>query len=190
MTLLAAGLILFFGPHSVAILAPAWRAASLARLGAGPWKGLYSLLSIAGFVLILVGYGIARASPIVLYHPPSWLRYVAAVLMLPVFSLLFAAYLPGRIKAAVKHPLLLATVLWSAAHLITNGAAADVLLFGAFLAWSVADLVSLRHRPAGPIPALPAAKLNDAIVVIFGLALYLAFILWWHVALFGVPPLV
>ncbi len=190
MTLLVAGLILFLGLHSVAILVPSWRAASIARLGAGPWKGLYSLLSIAGFVLIVVGYGIARASPIVLYQPPSWLRYLAAVLMLPVFPLLFATYLRGRIKTAVKHPLLLATVCWAAAHLITNGALSGVLLFGSFLAWSIADLVSLRHRQPGPIPALPAAKLNDPLAVAFGLALYFAFILWWHVALFGVPPLV
>lgn len=188
MLLLIAGLILFFGLHSVAIVAPAWRAATIARVGAGPWKGLYSLLSIAGFVLILLGYGMARASSGALYQPPSGLQYVAAVLMLPAFPLLLAAYLPGRIKAAVKHPLLLATMLWAAAHLITNGALADVLLFGAFLAWSVADLVSLRKRTAGPVPGLPARKLNDPIAVIVGLALYVAFLRWWHLALFGVAP--
>ena len=155
MPILILGLIIFLGAHSVSIAAPAWRDRAIARLGERPWKGLYSLISIAGFVLIIVGYGIARQQPIVLYSPPAALRHVAMLLMLPVFVLAFAAYLPGRIKSATKHPLLAATKLWALAHLLANGAAADVLLFGGFLAWAAADRVSLKRRVQRPVPGAP-----------------------------------
>jgi uncharacterized membrane protein len=189
MTILILGLILFLGAHSVSIAAPAWRTAAIARIGDGPWKGLYSLVSIAGFVLVIVGYGIARHHPVVLYTPPTALRHVALVLMLPVFVLAFAAYLPGRIKTATKHPLLAATKLWALAHLLANGTAADVLLFGGFLAWAVADRVSLKRRPARAVPGAPARPLNDVIAVVAGLAVYAALLFGGHQWLVGVPLL-
>jgi uncharacterized membrane protein len=189
MTILILGLILFLGAHSVSIVAPAWRNAAIARIGDGPWKGLYSLISIAGFVLVIVGYGIARHHPVVFYTPPTALRHVALVLMLPVFVLAFAAYLPGRIKTAAKHPLLAATKLWALAHLLANGTAADVLLFGGFLAWAVADRVSLKRRPARAVPGAPARPLNDVIAVVAGLAVYAALLFGGHQWLVGVPLL-
>jgi len=112
MNLLIVGLLLFLGMHSVSIVAPRWRDAQVARLGEGPWKGIYSVLSIAGFALLIYGYGAARQSPVVLYTPPTALRHLALLLMLPVFPLLLATYLPGRIKSAVKHPTLASVKLW------------------------------------------------------------------------------
>lgn len=188
MTWLILGLVLFLGIHSVAIVAPGWRDAQLARMGEGPWKGIYSLISIAGFVLLVVGYGIARQSPVVLYQPPVWTRHLAMLLMLPVFPLLFAVYLPGRIKAAARHPLLAATKVWALAHLVANGTLADVLLFGGFLAWAVADRVSLKRRPARATPAAPARPLNDVIAVVGGLAVYAIFVMGAHAWLIGVAP--
>src|SRR5438045_2594814 len=116
MTLLIVGLVLFLGIHSVSIAAPAWRDGMAARLGEKPWKGLYALVSIAGFVLLVYGYGLARQQPVVLYTPPTWTRHLTLLLMVPVFPLLLAAYLPGRIKAATKHPMLAATKLWAFSH--------------------------------------------------------------------------
>src|SRR5256885_9401553 len=152
MAWLVLGLLLFLGVHSVSIVAPGWRDAQVQRLGEKPWKGLYSLISIAGFVVLLVGYGIARQHPMVLYTPPAWMRHVTLLLMIPVFPLLFAAYLPGRIQATLKHPFLAAVKLWAFAHLLSNGTLADVLLFGGFLAWAVVDRISLKRRPARPVP--------------------------------------
>lgn len=186
MTWLVLGLVLFLGIHSIAIVAPGWRDAQLARMGEGPWKGMYSLISIVGFVLLVVGYGIARQSPVVLYQPPVWTRHLAMLLMLPVFPLLFAVYLPGRIKAAAKHPMLAATKFWALAHLLANGTLADVLLFGGFLAWAVADRISLKRRPARATPAAPARPLNDVIAVVGGLAVYAAFVMGAHAWLIGV----
>jgi uncharacterized membrane protein len=190
MLYLIIGLGLFFGLHSVSIIAPAWRDRMFAKVGEGPWKGLYSLLSIAGFVLVIYGYGLARRDPVILYSTPVWVRYITAVLMLPVFPLLLAAYLPGRIKAVTKHPMLAATKFWALAHLLVNGALGDVLLFGSFLVWAVADRISLKRRPVREIRAAPAAGYNDMIAVVLGLVLYALFVQWLHIWLFGVSPLV
>ena len=189
MTLLILGLIVFLGVHSVSIAALGWRDAMHARLGEGPWKGLYSLASLAGFALIIVGYGAARQNPVVLYLPPTWLRHVALLLMLPVFPLLLAAYLPGRIKSAAKHPMLLAVKLWATAHLLANGSAADVLLFGGFLVWAVADRISMKQRVQRPLPGPKAGPLNDTIAVAAGLAIYAAFVFGGHAWLIGVAPI-
>ena len=155
MSYLVLGLVIFFGIHSIAIVVPAWRDATAMRLGDATWKAVFTLASVVGFVMLVHGYGLARADPQVLYTPPAWARHVAALLMLPVFPLLLATYLPGRIKAAVKHPMLTATKAWALAHLLANGTVADVLLFGSFLAWAVADRISLKHRPQRPLPGAP-----------------------------------
>src|SRR5690349_16096970 len=155
------GLVLFLGIHTVSIVAPQWRDGQVARLGEGPWKGIYSVVSAIGLGLLIYGYGLARQNPVVLYSPPAALRHLALLVMLPVFPLLVAAYVPGRIKAMAKHPMLLATKLWALAHLLANGTLADVLLFGGFLAWAVADRISVKRRPARPVPGAPARPYND-----------------------------
>jgi uncharacterized membrane protein len=189
MVLLVIGLVLFLGIHSISIVAPAWRDAQVAQRGDKGWKGIYTVISLVGFALLLYGYGVARQAPVVLYSPPLWMRHVTALLMIPVFPLLIAAYAPGRIKAAAKHPMLAATKLWAFAHLLSNGTLADVLLFGGFLAWAVADRISLKKRPARPIPGAPAGPMNDAIAVVAGLAIYALFVFKAHAWLFGVSPL-
>lgn len=190
MTLLIAGLLLFLSVHSTAIIAPGWRTAQVARRGEAAWKGLYALLSIAGFVLLVYGYGAARQSPVVLYTPPTFTRHLALLLMLPVFPLLLAAYLPGRIKTAAKHPMLLAVKLWALAHLLANGNLHDVVLFGTFLAWAVADRISMKRRTvARAVPAASLRPMNDAIALAGGLAVYAIFVLWAHLKLIGVSPL-
>ena len=190
MPVLIVGLVLFLGVHSVAIVAPALRARTIHRLGEGAWKGLYALVSLVGFVLICYGFGLARQAPVVLYSPPIWLRHVALILMLPVFPLIIAAYLPGRIKTAAKHPMLAAVKLWAFAHLLANGLLADVLLFGAFLAWAVVDRISLKRRSTPQLlRTAPRGPLNDVIAVVLGLAIYALLIGWARVRLFGVSPL-
>jgi uncharacterized membrane protein len=189
MTMLVAGLVVFFGVHSLRIFAAPLRDRLATRLGEGAWKGLYSLVAIAGFLLIIKGFGAARAAPVVLYAPAPWLRWVAVLLLAPVFPMLLAAYLPGRIRSTLKHPMLAAIKAWALAHLLANGTLADLLLFGSFLVWAVADRISVGRRPIASVPALPAGPLNDAIVVVLGLALYAAFLLGLHQRLFGVAPL-
>lgn len=189
MTTYILGLILFFGVHSIGIVAPRWRERMAARLGRLPWMALYSLIAIVGLVLIIQGYGAVRQEPTVLYTPPDWLRPVALLLLVFAFPLLLAAYLPGRIQQTLGHPMLVATKAWALAHLLVNGTLAGVMLFGIFLLWAVADRISLKHRQGPPVMRLPASRWNDAIAVIAGLGLYALFVLWAHRWLFGVPPL-
>ena len=188
MSVLILGLVIFLGVHSISIVAPAWRERTMQRLGKGAWKGLYAGVALVGFVLIIYGYGQARLNPVLLYAPPPWTRHMSALLMLPVFPLIFAAYLPGRISAALKHPMLAAVKFWALAHLITNGMLVDVLLFGGFLAWAVADRISFKHRQQPDLRTAPPSKANDAIAVIAGLIAYVVFALWLHVRLIGVYP--
>jgi len=130
MTLLILGLIVFLGLHSVRIFAEDWRSARIAQWGEMRWKGLHSLGSIIGFALIIWGYGLTRATPIDLWQPPIFTRHLAALLTLPAFMLLAAAYVPGtRIRARLGHPMVLSVKLWALAHLLANGRLADVLLF-------------------------------------------------------------
>lgn len=190
MSYLVIGLLVFLGAHSVAIVAPAWRSAMIERLGDATWKALFTVAAVIGFILLVHGYGLARADPQVLYNPPPFMRHVAALLMLPVFPLLLAAYLPGRIKLAVKHPMLVATKAWALSHLLVNGTVADVLLFGGFLAWAVADRIAAGKRAVPRrTPAAPTSRWNDLIAVVGGLVLYVVFVAWAHEQLIGVVPI-
>jgi uncharacterized membrane protein len=188
MTLLILGLILFFGVHSIAIISVATRDHWAQALGVNLWRGLYSLVSLAGIVLLVLGYVEARQAPEMLYVPPGWTRHIAFLLMLPVFPLMLAAYLPGRIKATLKHPMLAAVKTWALAHLLANGMLADVLLFGGFLVWAVAARISLKRRVQKPMMPLPAPSVrNDVLAVALGLGLYALVLFWLHRVLTGVP---
>ncbi len=188
MLVLIVGLVLFLGAHSVSIVAPHWRERMALLMGASQWKGFYAVTSAVGFAAIIWGYGIARHLPITLYTPPEWLHYATFILLLPVFPLALAAYLPGRISTALRHPLLAATKFWATAHLLSNGSLAAVLLFGAFLIWAIVDRISLKRRTQAPIATLPAAAINDVAAIVGGLALYALFVWRLHLWLIGVQP--
>ena len=187
MSMLILGLLIFLGAHATSIVAPAWRDAQVAARGEKSWKAIYGAVSLLGFALIVYGYGLARGAPVVLYQPPAALRHVAWLLMLPVFPLLLASHLPGHISRVTKHPMLAATKFWALAHLLANGTLASTLLFAAFLAWAVADRISLKRRVPGPALGKPG-RYNDAIAIVAGLVLYVAFIGGVHLWLIGVSP--
>ncbi len=189
MSILICGLAVFLGVHSVSVVNDSWRNRMAQRLGEWRWKGLYSLVSLFGFLLIAWGYGLARQAPVVLYAPPVWLRHLTFLVMLPVFTLLLAAYLPGRIQARTRHPMLLGTMLWAGGHLLANGTLADLVLFGSFLVWAVADRLSMQHRDQRPLPGPGPDRRNDIIVVVAGLIVYVLFFAWLHPWLIGVSPI-
>lgn len=190
MTLLILGLVIFLGVHSVRIVADDWRRAQVARLSLNGWKAIYSLVSIAGFVLIVWGYDASRAMPVDLWSPPTWTRHLAALLTLPAFILLAAAYVPGtRIKAALAHPMILGVKLWAFAHLLSNGRLADVVLFGAFLVWAVLGYRAARARDRAAGTRYVAVSLaRDAIAVVVGAVAWAVFALYLHASWIGVAP--
>ena len=190
MALLILGLALFLGAHSVRIVAEGWRGTRVAKMGLKPWKGVVSVVSIIGFVLIIWGYGIARQAPVVLYAPPVWARHVAALLTLPAFILLVAAYVPGtRIKRVIGQPMVAGVKLWAFAHLLANGTLADVVLFGAFLIWAAGSFRAARRRDhAAGVVYVVGPVTRDVTAVVIGALAWAAFAFWLHGWLIGVRP--
>jgi uncharacterized membrane protein len=190
MSLLVLGLILFLGTHSVRIFADGWRTRTIARLGEGPWKGLYSVLSVAGFALIVWGYGQARLEPVVLWSSPVWTRHLASLGVLVALVLLVAAYVPGNgIKARLHHPMVLGVKVWAFSHLVANNTLADLLLFGGFLAWAIADFASARRRDRAAGTVYPPGRFLPSVLVgMLGVGLWAFFAFWAHGAWFGVRP--
>ena len=186
MLTLLTGLFLFLGIHSVSIVSEPFRDRMVAKSALG-WKAFYALTSIVGIALIAKGYAALRLEPVLLYIPPYWMRHITYLLMLPAMILFVAPYLPGKIKQVTKHPQLAAVKIWAFSHLLVNGMLADVILFGAFLAWAVADRISMKKRVSRPVGNLTPSVKNDVIAVVVGVALTGAFIMFLHEALTGMP---
>jgi uncharacterized membrane protein len=194
MLILILGLVIFLGTHVFTMRRDA-RAAAIARLGERPYKALYSLVSLLGLVLIVWGFGRYRAYEwIDVWYPPVWTRHLALLLVWAAFIAFVAAYLPGRIKRALKHPMLAGVKIWALAHLLANGDLGSILLFGSILAWAVAARISVKRRRdevrdhGGPV-AEPAGWRNDVTAIVLGTVLWFGFARWLHPLLIGVPVL-
>jgi uncharacterized membrane protein len=191
MLLLILGLVLFLGMHAVTMKRDL-RARLIERLGAGGYKGLYSAVSIIGFLLLIYGYGLQRAAGYTpVWEPPVWTRHLALLLNLPIFILLAVGKRPSWLLSRVKHPMLLAVKIWATAHLLANGDLGSMLLFGGFLAWAVMARISVKRRPEEIARSAAMGKVafgrRDVIAIVAGLALYVVFALWLHPLLIGVP---
>lgn len=192
MALLISGLALFFLVHLLPSM-PAVRGPLVAKLGFGIYRALFSVISAAGLVLIVLGYGemqgLARANP-QLWIPAPWIKHVVLLLMIPAVILLVAAYVPSRLRTAVRHPMLTALMIWAFGHLLANGDLASILLFGSFLAYAVFDRISVMTRASpGPLGDARGGSLQDVLVIVGGLALYAVLLFWGHVRLTGVALL-
>ncbi|MBZ6076889.1 NnrU family protein [Microvirga puerhi] len=193
MTLLVLGLIVFLGTHAFSMARKA-RADVIAKIGEGPYKGLYSLLSLIGIVLIAIGFGRYRAAGYIpVWDPPIWTRHLALLLVWLAFMAVAAAYLPGRIKRRLKHPMLAGVKLWAFAHLLANGDLGSILLFGSILVWAVLARISAKYRDVAVEHGAPRDGLhdnrNDALAIVIGTVAYLVFVIWLHPLLIGVPVL-
>ena len=191
MPVLILGLLLFLGAHCVRMFTTRWRDQQIARLGEKPWKGLFALVSIIGLVLIVVGFGVARRHPLLLYVPPLWLRHLNVLFTLVAFVLVAAAYVPrNRIRAKLGHPMLAGTTLWAFGHLLATGMLHDVVLFGSFLVWAVADFgISRRRDRALGVVYPPGTTQGDVVTVLTGIAAWAVFALLLHTWLIGVNPM-
>jgi uncharacterized membrane protein len=188
MSILIIGLIIFLGLHSVRIVADGWRTNIMAQWGEGAWKGLYSVVSLIGFGLIVWGYGLARQQPVVLWVPPVATRHIAALLMLLSIIMLMAAYVPGNaIKSKLHHPMTLSVKTWALAHLLANGNLADVLLFGSFLVWAVFCFIAARKRDRVAGIVYPSGRaMPTTITVVIGFGAYGVLAMVLHKLLIGV----
>ena len=188
LAVLVLGLVIFLGAHVFVTMRGA-RTALIARLGEGPYKLAFSLVSALGLVAIGWGFALYRATGwIDVWSPPSWTRHVTVVLMWPAIVCITAAYLAGHIKKALKHPMLVGVKLWAAAHLLANGDLGSIVLFGSFLAWAVYDRITLKRRTDPGAPPIPVGGWgNDALALLVGTLIYLALGLVFHPLVIGVP---
>lgn len=190
MKLLIAGLVLFLGTHSVRIWGEGWRSRSVERLGLKCWQGLYALLSLAGLALVVWGFGAARLQPAVLWATPVWMRHLAALLTLPAFVLVVAAYVPGNsIRARLRHPMTMGVAAWALAHLLVTGTRADVLLFGSFLVWALLAWRCARQRDRDLNIDYPPGRGGPTVATVAAGAVAWALVAFWaHGALIGIRP--
>jgi uncharacterized membrane protein len=189
MLLLGLGLALFFAIHLVPT-APGFRASLVTRFGENAYKGAFTVLSLAGLVLIVYGYHKLQLNPgknPQLWVPPTWAKHVSFLLMIPASIFLMAAYVPSRIRTTLRHPMLIAIKTWALAHLIANGDLGGVVLFTSFLLFAIYDRISLKQRPAalGPLGARQGGLMGDVLAIGGGLGLYAIMLLWGHQALIG-----
>ena len=201
MTWLILGLVLFLGAHSIRILADPWRTRTMAAWGEKPFKGVIAALSLLGFYGLIVGYAEVRLQPVVIWQSPIATRHISVLLMLIASILLVAAHIPANhFKARLGHPMVLSVKVWALAHLLSNGNLADLILFGAFLAWSVMNFKSARARDrmqaetqaqVSDESAQPALPKTSATLITVGVGVVLwgliTFVL--HARVVGVSPL-
>ena len=187
MVILLFGLVLFLGVHSTRIVADGWRSAMIGRIGETPWKAVYALLSIVGFVLIVWGFGLARQQPVQLWMPPRGMRHLAALLTLIAFVLLAATYVPrNAIKARLHHPMVLGVILWALAYLLANGNLAHVLLFGSFGVWAALSFRASRARDREARMLYPIGTASGTtMALVVGIAAWFVFAFWGHGFLMG-----
>ncbi len=191
MLILVVGLLIFLGVHSVRIFADDWRTRSVARLGEKPWKGLYSVVSLIGFVLLVWGYALARQQPVVLWQPPLMMKHLNSLFTLLAFILVVAAYVPrNHIKATLHHPMVLGVKLWAFGHLLATAKLADMVLFGAFLLWAILSFRAARQRDRALGTRYAAGSVAGTMVtLVLGALGWAAFAFWLHAAWIGIAPL-
>src|SRR5271163_2104361 len=182
------GLVIFLGAH-VFVTRRNERASLVARIGEWPYRGLFSVVSIVGIVLIAYGFASYRAAGMIMvWNPPAWTRHIVVILMWPASVMVAAAYIPGNIKRVLKHPMLAGVKTWAFAHLCANGALGGITLFGSVLAWAVYDRITLKRRSDSGAPPIPVGGGgNDIIAIVVGAILYLALGFVFHPVVIGVP---
>ena len=190
MALFLIGLIIFLASHSSRIFAESWRNKMIDQIGEVKWKGLYTIISLIGFIVMVIGYGEARQNTIVLWQPNAFLIYIALVLNLVAFIFL-AGSSPSNnaIRLKLKHPMILGVKVWALAHLLSNGTLVDLILFGSFLIWAVLDFRSARKRPILVPEKTQISTKATVIAIASGVILWIVFIFGLHQYLIGVSPL-
>ncbi|MFN4143319.1 NnrU family protein [Aestuariivirga sp.] len=182
------GSLLFGGVHLLSILFPGLRDSFKGQLGERAWKGVHALVSLAGIVLLIIGYGQSRAGPAtadLLYEGWYGLRHLTMLLVLIAFILIGASHGKGYLKKWLRNPMSLGVGLWAVGHLLVNGQRADVWLFGTFLVVAVADIAMSEIR--GKRPQHTPRVRSDIVAVIIGMVLYVIFLFGFHPYVLNVP---
>jgi uncharacterized membrane protein len=188
MSLLVIGIIIFGGVHLLSMFLPGARDQLKARMGEGPYKGIYSLISAIGLGLMIYGFYMTRGMlepDDYLYTPAPWTRHAAMGLVLLAFIFVGASHGKGYLKLWLKQPMSIGFGLWAVAHLLANGERPDVFLFGSILVLAVLDIIVSTIR--GKVPQHEPQVKSDIRAAIIGVILYLFFLFVIHPYVFKVP---
>lgn len=187
LELFIAGAAIFFGAHLFSSFRKRGPGGIAERMGRS-YMGVYSLVSLAGFVPLIWGYALMRPGETHVWDSAAWTRHLVLAAMFPALVLLVSSYAPtGYIRKWVGHPMLAAVMLWATVHLVANGDLAEVLLFGSILAYAVIDRIALVLRGDRGAAKQKANILGDMIAIAGGGAAYLAVAFWLHSLVIGVP---
>lgn len=182
MSLMMAGIVVFMAIHIVPTRV-ALREKLTRQWGVLGYKGVFSVISLVGFVMLVIGKGRAEFVPV--WTPPDVLLMLNKILMLPAMIFLAAAYVPNTfIKAKIKHPMLAGVKLWAVGHLLANGDLASIILFGSFLAYAVFDVISAKKRQTAKVPTHPSLAMT--VLALFAGGAAYAGLGIFHLQLFGV----
>ena len=185
MTILIVGIALWYLTHLLPMWAPGRRAAMASKLGEGPYKGLYALVTLGAVVLIVIGY--QRAEWVDVWAPPAFMTHINNLLMLLAVFVFVAGSFASPVRRVIRHPQLIAVKTWALAHLLVNGDLASVLLFGALLVWAALAMIGTNRRD-GARETYPPANVHGLLLhIAVGLALFGA-VTYVHGALLGVWP--
>jgi uncharacterized membrane protein len=189
LNILILGLAVFLATHVFVSFREA-RASVIERVGLPLYRSLFAIVSLVGLALIIWGYAQYRAHGLVqLWSPPVFTRHITIGLVFFAVVFVVAAFFPSHIKARLRHPMLAGVKTWALAHLLSNGDLGSILLFGTFLAWGVYARIAAKRRGDIGAAAKPAPQgwTNDVVVVVLGVAIFLALGFWFHPYVVGVP---
>ncbi len=170
MQIFIIGLVLFFGIHLLS-RHPA-KVGMKGKMGENGFKIAYSLISLIGFVFIILGY---RSLPETQWFEPISL---AQTLIFPVMAIALFVFLHFKIKTNIlkgwQHPMMIGVLLWSGIHLLVTGTLASTILFGCFFLYSIWVIV-LVPKQANLYKPVPRSR--DIVLVLVWIILYIAILL-------------
>ena len=184
MILLTLGVLLFAFVHLIPALWPSLRVGALSRLGENGYKGIFSLLLLGSFALIIIGW--RSVEPSMLYQPPYGLHKIALGLLVFAFLLLVVSSRNSRLRLIVRHPQLTGVALWGFSHLLLNGDVRSTILFGGMLLWAVIEIIAISKREGAWIKAEPPSWGAEAVTVLIA-AVTVAVVVYIHPWLSGMP---
>jgi uncharacterized membrane protein len=182
MTLLIVGVLLWSAVHLLPIVARGLRQQLVSRLGAGAYKGLFTLSILVALGLMVWGWQVAPATWI--YGQSDWGKRLSELLMFFALLLFTASVARSNIRRLFRHSQLTGVCLWAVAHLFANGKLPALVLFGGIGIWAAISIILLNRRDEIWEKPAPVSYVRDFVTLIISAMLYYLIVLA-HPYLFG-----
>ncbi len=184
MALLTLGILLFAFVHFIPALAPSLKTNAVTRLGENGYKGIFTLLLLASFALMILGW--RSVEPSMLYQPPVSLHKLALGLLAIAFLLMVVSTRNSRLRRLVRHPQLTGVALWGFSHLLLNGDNRSTVLFGGMMLWALIEIIMISKREGVWIKTAPPAWGTEVVTLLIT-AITVAVVVYIHPWISGMP---